>query len=179
MADLPLRYPPSGPFITDADGNPVTPGNGFTLRLEDAQSSTGTVVFNTGNWVPINAVGATLFELSLADPKPGLRYGAELWIPLSNTGAAVAELWLRASWKVDAGAYVPVPSGESQKTSFVNAANTTAGVFYRAGLTLGSALSAPVLDGSSLLSVSFEGRDESGDGQVVGPTMFGRIVETL
>lgn len=176
-SNLPIRYAAAGPVIGNTDGGEAVPGEGFTLRVNDNFASTGVLGFD-GTIKPIPTPLGD-FTCQLSNPKPNLRYSAEIFCPIANQGAAPAAIRFLAQWKVDAGGFVNNPSDEWLTYDLIQAANTSFGAFYRTSLKLGSALSAPVLDASTLLTVRFAGTADSGVGSVVGNQMFARLIETL
>jgi hypothetical protein len=176
MPALPIRYSPSGPIIGNDDGGEATPGPGFTLRIADRQNTAGALVFS-GVAQAIPATGPSDFITSLTNPKPGLRYGAELLVCVQNTGGAVATVAIGAQYRIDAGAWVDEP--RVMRYSQVLAADATMPLKFQTLFTLGQDLAAPVLDGSLLIDVQFTALVTVGAASLANCTLAARLYETL
>jgi hypothetical protein len=173
---LPIRYSPSGPIISNNDGGEAVPGPGFTLRIVDRAVTAGALVFSGSSQV-IPETGPVDFILEMLNPRPGLRYYAQLLIMLQN-GAAAATWSMSSQWSVDNGAF-----GANHSPRTFNQAATAATSIqctYLSVLTLGSALpSVPVAENSTSLRAQFVGSVSVGGISITPCTLVGRIVETL
>lgn len=175
---LPIRYSPSGPIIDNGEGGEAVPGMGFQLRCVDLLDTAGALTFSASDQVIPGDSGSFIIEIT--DPKPGLRYAAQLFFDAESIGAAGYDLDVCAFWSVDGGVFAKnalLQENRFRQSAAIVASSPAA---YNSPLTLGSALPAPVLTGSTSLRVEFGAKVSSGAGSIsLASTVFGRLVETF
>lgn len=176
---LPIRYAPSGPVIGNAEGGEATPGVGFQLRLVDAKFSAGAVsVTGTPQDVPQSGTSAIL-EVELPNPKPGLRYAVEAYIPARTAVNGIADVTMHVSFDTGSG-YVAEPTNQANNSEIGAADSTGAGtVVFSSSLTLGSALQSPVSDSTTVLKAKVQISGGTSVDIANGAGVFLKLVETL
>lgn len=179
---LPIRYSPSGPEIGNPEGGVAVPGAGFPLRTVDLLDTAGELVFSGSDQVIPGSAGS--FILEMANPKPGLRYGAQLVACTEVVGAGLLALDICAAWSVDGGVFFK--NALAQENRFHQSAGAPASdtIYYNSPMMLGLALPAPVpsvvVGAATSLRVEFLAKHSGGAGQMSLPsTLFGRLVEYL
>ena len=179
MLGLPIRYSPSGPVIGNNDGGEATPGVGFQLRVVDRAITAGALVFAAGAAV-IPETGPADFILEMPNPRPGLRYSAQLLVIVQNNSAAAATFTLNSQWSTDLGGFSPQVAA-SQNRTFNQLSATIASMHctYLSTLALGSDMPTPVTSTSTSLRVQFTGQVSVGTAQLSPCTLVGRLIETL
>ncbi len=100
-----IRIAPSGPFVLNDDGATLGFGPGAQLRLTEGGSTIGgTLVIPTTPTELGTTLGGTDQRMSLALPKTGLSYRAEVSLDILNPTTNVAgEVQLYLDTSVDAG----------------------------------------------------------------------------
>ena len=159
--DLPIRYSNSGPVIGNADDGEALPGEGMVLRLAELKASTGALTFSGTNQDIPTLAPTGILQVSLANPKPNLRYRAEARLQLNTTADLVQSYLMTFAASVSGGAFQNVGVWQGA----VGAAGVTATsqqVSFNLEATLGADLLAPVLDGSTSLQIKVMGQSSGG-----------------